>query len=134
MLRWVTDRHGHPQPRRHLADRLQHGTCFGVAVAVDLAEVGTDRIDDDQLDVADPGDRFLQLKEVRLEVEGAPALAILGSDRRNDIDLARVGSGRIEARADGVGCIVLRRQDDGAAERSLVDVARPEASGGDRRP
>ena len=53
----------HTQSRGHLADWLQHRTEFGVAVAVDLAEIRADRIDDDQVDIPDALDRLLEQPE-----------------------------------------------------------------------
>ena len=53
--------------------------------------------------------------KVNLEVEAATTLAVFAANRRHDVDLVGVGASGIQARTDGVGGIVLRRENNDAA-------------------
>jgi hypothetical protein len=77
-------------------------------VRVDLrAEVGTDRIDDHEPPFADALDLGRQQIKVRLEIESALALAILDTDRANQMHTLAIGARRHQARDHGISRPVL---------------------------
>jgi hypothetical protein len=73
--------HRNAEARRHLADGVQHRSEFGIAMTVDLAEVGTHRIDNDKANIPDTLDLLFEELEIPLQVEASPTLAILISNR-----------------------------------------------------
>ena len=58
-------------------------------------------------------------------------LSVVHANRRDDVDLAHVGAGRIKSRSHGVGGVILGRQDDHAAGAGVALVAGPPAAGAD---
>ena len=60
----------------HLAERLEDGAQLRILVAVHLAQIGRDRVDDDQQDVIELLYRLFQFGKVELEIEAPVSLII----------------------------------------------------------
>jgi hypothetical protein len=75
----MCDRHnGNSETGRHLTHWLQHSAHRGVDVAIDLrAEIAADRVDDDQLHVANLGNFLFEERKVNRQVERTPALFVM---------------------------------------------------------
>jgi hypothetical protein len=107
----VSDGHdGKPTLVGEPGERREHFADDRVKVGVAVADVGVDRIDDDQTAIAGAVHRRLELGEVVAEV----------GDGGQKVDAVRIGPGRVESGADGVGEVVFGGKDQhraGSRER-----------------
>jgi hypothetical protein len=109
---------GSAQPIRKLGERFKHGPHGGVLVRVNAAsaraEIGINRIDGDESDIAYSGDKVLEHIKVLWQVEDAASAAVDLGDGGDDGDLFAISLCRHQTRHDGVGRSVLGTQNDDA--------------------
>ena len=99
----------------HVAERLQHAAHFAVLVAVGLPQIGRDRIDNDQGNIADFGDFLLEQYHIGLQIKGAAVLAVGAAN----CGRSRHAPGRRRShqpRDNGVGGAVFSLQDNDIAD------------------
>ena len=92
---------------RHLADRLQGRAHVRVLVRVSLAEIGVDRIDNHEPNIAPLLNRRFQQDQIGLQIEHAVALAVGLPNRRDDVNALQIGAGRHQSRNDRVRGVIL---------------------------
>src|SRR5438876_5511032 len=101
-------------------------------MAVGLAHVTADRIDDDQRHVPDLADFLLKQGKVGLQVKRAAALAVLQEHGAHDVDAFPIGAGRDQARDNRVVRAVLGVENYDVAQRRAALTAWPLATPGNR--
>ena len=101
-------------------------------MAVGLAQIGGDWVDDDQGHVADLNDLSFEEIEIGLKIEGVLPLTIIRAHGRDDMNLGAVSTGSKEPRHDGIGVTIFSRKNDDAAERGAAFTAWPFPSRGYR--
>jgi hypothetical protein len=115
---------------RQLAQGMQQSAHAGVAVAVDVAEEGGQRVDADQPHLRVIGEEGSERVEIALEAEHAGARPAV-RDVAQDVDAAAEGSGGVQARADGIGGGVFVGDEEGFAAGTGGAVRRPGPAAGD---
>src|SRR6516225_9342598 len=98
-------------------------------MAISLAEIGRDRVDDDQGDVSNLNNLAFQQVDIGLQIESALSLAIGIADSGDDMHAVKVGVGRHQPRHDGICRAILSAQYDDVANRRTALTAWPIAAG-----
>jgi hypothetical protein len=127
----VGDAHDRRTRRRQFFQGGQHGPHISIAEAIDLAhtQIGRDRVDQDQNDVADVGNLLAQLFQIVDQAEGSsallPALIVAVVHHLDDLDAIEIGAGGGEPRHHGVFWVILRGEQQHIAERRTPFIIRP---------